>query len=164
MPIRKELKHFYGPQWIKETRPAALERAGHRCQDCGKADRSNVETVTCVEGDAFNKSYVMYWRPFPVEHLPLGCWRAQDGTPLYFAECHRYRPTRFVWVVLTVAHLNNVAGDDRPENLRALCQWCHLIYDLVHHHRTRAYRKDQDRPILAMLDVRDAGESTRPSS
>ncbi len=55
---------------------------------------------------------------------------------------------RFVRVALTVAHLNHIAGDDRDENLKALCQWCHLNYDLGHHHETRAARKDAARPLL----------------
>jgi hypothetical protein len=40
-------------------------------------------------------------------------------------------------VVLTTAHLNHTPEDCRPENLRALCQGCHLHYDLDHHRETR---------------------------
>jgi cytosine/adenosine deaminase-related metal-dependent hydrolase len=36
-------------------------------------------------------------------------------------------------VVLTVAHLNHVPEDCRPENLRAMCQRCHLRYDVDLH-------------------------------
>lgn len=46
------------------------------------------------------------------------------------------------------AHLNHVSGDDRDENLKALCQWCHLQYDKLQHHETRATRKDSARPLL----------------
>jgi hypothetical protein len=41
-------------------------------------------------------------------------------------------------VVLTVAHLNHTPEDCRPENLRAMCQACHLRYDRHHHAETRA--------------------------
>jgi len=41
-------------------------------------------------------------------------------------------------VVLTVAHLNHQPEDVRPENLRALCQRCHLAYDRDHHRETAA--------------------------
>lgn len=41
-------------------------------------------------------------------------------------------------VVLTVAHLNHVPEDCRDENLRAMCQGCHLHYDRDHHAQTRA--------------------------
>lgn len=46
-------------------------------------------------------------------------------------------------VVLTVAHLNHNPMDCRPENLKALCQRCHLRYD-SRHHMTNA-RKTRDR-------------------
>lgn len=41
-------------------------------------------------------------------------------------------------VVLTTAHLNHQPEDCRPENLRAMCQGCHLHYDAEHHRQTRA--------------------------
>lgn len=39
-------------------------------------------------------------------------------------------------VVLTVAHLNHTPEDCRDENLRAMCQGCHLHYDREHHAQT----------------------------
>ncbi len=60
---------------------------------------------------------------------------------------------RQVLIVLTVAHLNHVAGDDRDENLLALCQWCHLNYDKLHHKETRSARKDAARPLLDVANV-----------
>jgi hypothetical protein len=32
-------------------------------------------------------------------------------------------------VVLTTAHLNHDTSDNQPDNLRAMCQKCHLVYD-----------------------------------
>jgi 5-methylcytosine-specific restriction endonuclease McrA len=40
-------------------------------------------------------------------------------------------------VVLTIAHLNHNPADNRPSNLRALCQRCHLKYDQQHHNENR---------------------------
>ena len=40
-------------------------------------------------------------------------------------------------VVLTVAHMNHQPMDCRPENLKAMCQRCHLRYDVDHHRETR---------------------------
>jgi hypothetical protein len=39
-------------------------------------------------------------------------------------------------VVLTVAHLNHAPEDVRDENLRAMCNGCHLHYDREHHAQT----------------------------
>ena len=41
-------------------------------------------------------------------------------------------------VILTTAHLNHQPEDVRQENLRAMCQGCHLHYDIEHHQQTRA--------------------------
>ena len=41
-------------------------------------------------------------------------------------------------VVLTVSHLNHAPEDCRPENLKAMCQRCHLRYDGPHHQRNAA--------------------------
>lgn len=41
-------------------------------------------------------------------------------------------------VVLTVAHLDHTPENCDPENLRAMCQGCHLHYDREHHRETAA--------------------------
>jgi hypothetical protein len=41
-------------------------------------------------------------------------------------------------VVLTTAHLDHTPENCDPENLRAMCQGCHLHYDAEHHAHTRA--------------------------
>ena len=47
-------------------------------------------------------------------------------------------------VLLTVAHLNHDPQDCRPENLRAMCQRCHLRYDRTHHQvNARATRRNR---------------------
>jgi len=49
------------------------------------------------------------------------------------------------WVVLTVHHLNHDPTDNRPENLKAMCQRCHLRCDVGLHQenaaRTRRRKK-----------------------
>lgn len=42
---------------------------------------------------------------------------------------------------LTVAHLNHIPEDIRPENLMAMCAPCHLKYDAKHHAETRKRRR-----------------------
>lgn len=45
-------------------------------------------------------------------------------------------------MVLTTAHLNHDPTDNREENLKALCQACHLRLDLDQHKATaRATRR-----------------------
>lgn len=40
-------------------------------------------------------------------------------------------------VVLTVAHLDHTPENSSDDNLRAMCQRCHLHYDRHHHAQTR---------------------------
>lgn len=41
-------------------------------------------------------------------------------------------------VVLTIAHLDHDPRNNRGDNLRALCQRCHLTHDAPHHARNAA--------------------------
>lgn len=48
-------------------------------------------------------------------------------------------------VILTVAHLDHRPENCDPENLKAMCQRCHLRYDIDHHKKTaRATREAKD--------------------
>lgn len=40
-------------------------------------------------------------------------------------------------VVLACAHLDHDPGNNRPRNLKALCQRCHLLHDRPEHQRRR---------------------------
>lgn len=53
-----------------------------------------------------------------------------------------------VKVVLTVSHLNHDITDNRPENLKALCQKCHLAHDAEHHRQSRYNNKLRGCPDL----------------
>jgi len=145
MPIRPELRHFYGSAW-RATRVRILERAKNRCEQCGKP---NLKTVWVYRSEACGQ----YWSP---------TIHAQSWTSCLFGGGLNFRLTaaetraafrsgqvRTIRVVLTIAHLNHIAGDDRDENLLALCSWCHLHYDREHHAETRSARKDRQRPLLA---------------
>lgn len=50
-------------------------------------------------------------------------------------------------VVLTVAHLNHQPEDCRDDNLKAMCQRCHLRYDVEHHQKTAAETRRQARRL-----------------
>ncbi len=146
MPIRAELRHHYRGAQYEQTRTAILDRAKHKCEQCGKPNHISVFTFTQILKAGFGCPRIrkMYWIA-PGRKV----WRDEQGKQ----DRHLRFPAvpRKVFVVLTVAHLNHIAGDDRPENLKALCTWCHLNYDQLHHHETRSEWKDLVRPILAGL-------------
>lgn len=66
----------------------------------------------------------------PAEHLDRdGRCRNHHGQP-----AHGTGST----VVLTTAHLDHTPEHSDDDNLRAMCQGCHLHYDRAHHAATRA--------------------------
>lgn len=51
-------------------------------------------------------------------------------------------------IVLTIAHLDHTPENCHRENLKALCQKCHLTYDVEHHRKSRSstkYRKLEEK-------------------
>lgn len=138
MPIRADLRKFYGATWRKVTRPRILARAGNKCEQCGVP---NYTDVTRIAGAWLEQK--VSWKDGVRE-----TWRDDDGKPI----TPPAGPRRTIRVVLTVAHLNHTSGDDRDENLKALCQYHHLHLDKVHHRETRATRKDAARPLIALAE------------
>ena len=67
--------------------------------------------------------------------------RAGNRCEFCGVENHTYRLNektgKMAYIVLTIAHMNEVIEDVRPENLRALCQRCHNRYDVEHRKQTR---------------------------
>lgn len=125
MPIRKELRHHYGAAW-RETRKAILARAGHCCEWCGRPNRRDVYVFACgcwsILHGWTNASEVKLWR-----HEQLLC-----------GGVHHELHSRLVTTILTIAHLNHTPGDDRHENLAALCQRCRCR----HKKKERGKRRD----------------------
>lgn len=62
----------------------------------------------------------------------------RDGQPAYGTGSR---------VVLTVAHLDHTPEHCDPENLKAMCQGCHLHYDKDHHAATARVTRHNRRAI-----------------
>jgi 5-methylcytosine-specific restriction endonuclease McrA len=108
MPIKAENRHFYKGQVWKDIRAAILKRAGNKCEFCGLANK------------------LMGWRDLAGEF-----WADDDAdASVVWSMLHpeRLHPPSFK-VVLTTAHLDQDPANNDPENLRALCQRCHLRHD-----------------------------------
>ena len=130
MPVRKEFRrYYYGPEW-KRTRARVLERAGNRCEICGRPNRKLV--LVTLAGEWWDEAAV--------------CWRDRHGQP---CRPHITGLARRIRVVLQCAHLNH--DPDDPSHLAALCGRCHLNFNRGHHADVRKLRKDRQRPLLAGL-------------
>ena len=152
MPIRRELRKFYGREWRTVTRPRILARAGYKCEQCGIANHGEFMRIGGVWLE-WRSSRQLVWRRSRLRvkfgSLALPVWHDSDGSILAERPAPGLKAARMVRIVLTIGHVNHVAGDDRDENLKAWCQWCHLHHDKLHHAETRATRKDAARPLLS---------------
>ncbi len=117
MPIRREHRFFYPIDWPQLSAVVRFGRAKGRCERCGRPHGHAVHHL----GDG------RWWDE------AAGTWRDCRGrkmAPPAFAEYKRLRRTR---VVLAAAHLDHDPGNNRPRNVRALCQRCQLDHDRPHH-------------------------------
>jgi len=68
--------------------------------------------------------------------------RAQNRCEKCNAENYKPHPLTKKEVVLTVAHLNRDTTDNNDDNLKALCQWCHLNHDRGDNYKRKRYGKE----------------------
>jgi hypothetical protein len=141
VPIRPEFREYYKPPQWPEVRKRILARAKDRCEQCGKPNRKMVQTFS--DRNPATGAPLMFWAP-----LDSTAWRDHNRRLWPHLRIIRGAQPHTIRVVLTIAHLNHTPGDDRDDNLKALCQWCHLNYDQLHHKETRMERKDRSRPLL----------------
>ena len=86
-------------------------------------------------------------------HGECGLHRTTPG-PRRCVELHG-EPARWAKgkIVLTVAHLNHQPEDCRPENLKAMCQRCHLRYDHDHHQRNAYETRRKGKALADLLET-----------
>lgn len=90
------------------------QKSGWHCRQCQRPCRSPGET----EGDFIDR----------IENLGEG-WECDLWETVLDQEFGLIDKPKLGRFVLTVAHLNHIPSDCRPENLKALCSVCHLRYD-----------------------------------
>ena len=60
-------------------------------------------------------------------------WRTGRGRTARWPDIEEATRIRHTRVVLAAAHLDHNPANNRPRNLKSLCQRCHLIHDRPHH-------------------------------
>ena len=135
MPIRPEHRWLYPIDWPELSRMVRFRRAKGRCEHCARPHGRDV--VHLGDGTWWDEEAVV-WRdgrgrrlrylPSPDEFTPRQQVLGGIASPA---------PFQVTRVVLASAHLNHDPGDNRPRNLAALCQRCHLAHDRPEHRRQR---------------------------
>ena len=127
MPIRREFRPLYPKNWPELSRRVRFERAGGRCQKCG---RPHLSQVRCLpDGRWFDTT--------------ARTWRDRRGRPTRWPDLIDAGDFRMTLVVLAAAHLDNNPSNNRLANLRGLCQRCHMLHDRPFHlaQRWLTYRR-----------------------
>lgn len=114
MPIRPELRPLYPSNWREISSKIRFDRARGKCEFCG------------ARHGWYRGRNGILWEPSIVDYLSL----------LELAE--------FAKIVLTTAHLDHDPTNNADENLRALCQKCHLAHDLPHHLLSRRINRERE--------------------
>lgn len=117
----------YPKNWKTEIRPRILERANNCCEFCKVPNHSLI-----IRGFINNHPI---W-----QNMDGQIFSAVDGR--HMGDCYLGdfdKPNNGTKVILTIAHLdhdkeNHNVSDDR---LKALCQRCHLSYDMDTHKKKR---------------------------
>ena len=134
MPIRPEHRWLYPIDWRELSAFVRFKRAKGRCERCGRPHGAKVQHL----GDG---------RWYDEER---GCWRDDRGRMVRGIAAPGRLPRQLrmtelageavlprTRVVLASAHLDHDPGNNRPRNLAALCQRCHLAHDRPEHRRQR---------------------------
>lgn len=119
MPIRPENRARYPKDW-KRIADAIRERAGNRCE--GSPAYPDCRVPNGAVGYRVDGRWVQIGESIDAAGLASDA-AMDDGH-------------RVVRIVLTVAHLDHTPENCEPQNLKAMCQRCHLTYDTEHHKRT----------------------------
>ena len=121
MPIRSEVRWLYPLDWPQLSAVIRFERAKGRCEVCGRPHGRLVRHL----GDG------RWWDEAG------RTWRSARGRALPGLVGEIAIDAALTKVVLATAHLDHDPTNNRPKNLKALCQRCHLLHDRAEHQRRR---------------------------
>lgn len=121
MPIRREHRGFYPIDWPELSAAIRFGRAKGVCEGCGRPHGRYV----------FHLQDGRWW------DAAAGRWRDGAGRPAEVDICATLPLVKRTRVVLATAHRNHDTSDNRPANLAAWCQRCHILHDRPEHARRR---------------------------
>ena len=139
MPIAPHHRWLYPIDWRELSRMIRFGRAEGRCERCARPHGRRV--VHLRDGR---------WWDGERQH-----WRDGRGRRVRRPDEDIVGLARTTRVILACAHLDHDPTSNRPRNLAALCQRCHMLHDGPEHRRRRwlnAYRRRTIGDLLAALE------------
>jgi len=121
MPIRAQHRWLYPIDWPQISAAIRFDRAKGRCEQCGRPHGRLV--IHLGDGRWWDED-ASVWRNGRGKTLPRLAEPAAGSSPT-------------TKVFLAAAHLDHDPGNNRPRNLRAFCQRCHMLHDRQEHRRRR---------------------------
>lgn len=121
MPIRPENQWRYPANW-PEVSAQIRDRAWNMCEQCGVENHA-------LGGRATDGTFLPAQ---PTGDNGISFTWPKPGDYGLCVKGNRRAWCKIIRIVLTVAHLNHLPEDCRPENLRCWCQRCHNRYDAKH--------------------------------
>jgi hypothetical protein len=122
LPIRPQHKWLYPFDWPELSRVIRFERAKSRCEACARPHGKLVRHL----GDG------RWWDE------DARTWRDGRGRVTLTNVSVEDPDVRATKVTLATCHLDHDPTNNRPRNLKALCQRCHMLHDKPEHLRRRA--------------------------
>lgn len=125
MPIRPQHRWLYPIDWPQLSASIRFGRAKGRCEHCGQP---HGKVVFHLGDGRWWDEDTASWRNGKgkvLSSLPPRVPSTDDAGAL---------TTK---VVLAMAHLDHDPSNNRPGNLKALCQRCHMAHDRPEHQRRR---------------------------
>ncbi len=125
MPIRPEYRFLYPIDWPQLSAVIRFGRAKGRCERCL---RPHGRVVLHLRDGRWWDAEADTWRN--------GRGKVLKGLP----RPDRWPPYLAIYqtrVFLACAHADHDPTNNRPRNLKALCQRCHMLHDREEHRRRR---------------------------
>lgn len=132
MPIRKYLYPADWPAISFEVRSAA----GWCCEWCGAPHLKVIQRTGRPQPVGEHR---VDWKVVTSVMETTGDFVPTSGMP-----ARRLRFHGLTKIVLTTAHLDRKPVNNEIQNLAALCQRCHLRYDIYQHVRAKKYGRGHD--------------------
>ncbi len=140
MPIKPENAHRYPKDW-PAIRARIVYRAGYKCEWCGV---HNGALGGRTRDGKFLPALSLGERLLRIE------W-PRPGDEAWCGEGEHRERLRIIRIVLTVAHMDHQPENCADENLKALCQRCHLTYDAEHHAQTAYATRRQGKAVTDLF-------------